>query len=186
MFRISSDPIDAFGLREELADESCGGFVAFEGWVRNHHEGRRVTGLEYEAYDALAVSEGEKIIAEARDKFGAAKVACVHRVGSLGLGEMAVWVGASAPHRDEAFAACRYVIDEVKLRVPVWKKEHYVEGDADWVNCARCAEAGHDHSGHGAVAGDTAPSSPPAVEAALGSASGEEDVAVSPPGVRHG
>jgi molybdopterin synthase catalytic subunit len=146
VFRISREPIDTATLRDALTDPAAGGFVAFEGWVRNHHEGHGVTGLEYEAYEALAVSEGEKIIAEAREKFGVASVACVHRVGALDIGEMAVWVGASAPHRDEAFAACRYVIDEVKLRVPIWKKEHHVEGEAVWVNCARCTEAGDGHS----------------------------------------
>jgi len=148
MFRITDQPIDTASLRDTLTHDGSGGYVSFEGWVRDHHEGRRVTGLEYEAYEALAVSEGAKIVAEAKEKFGAARVACVHRVGSLAIGDMAVWVGASAPHRDEAFAACRYVIDEVKLRVPVWKKEHYVEGESSWVNCARCAEAGHDHAAH--------------------------------------
>ena len=162
MFRITDQPIDTASLRDTLRDDGSGGYVSFEGWVRDHHEGRRVTGLEYEAYEVLAVSEGARIVAEAKEKFGAAQVACVHRVGSLAIGDMAVWVGASAPHRDEAFAACRYVIDEVKLRVPVWKKEHYVEGESTWVNCARCAEAGHDHSARSAaataepdVAGDT-------------------------------
>ena len=166
MFRIASEAIDGGMLKEALADDTCGGFVAFEGWVRDHHEGRRVTGLDYEAYEALAVSEGEKILAEAREKFGAAKVACVHRVGSLAIGDMAVWVGAAAPHRDEAFAACRYVIDEVKLRVPIWKKEHYVEGEAEWVNCARCAEAGHHHHDHSpaGTAVDDAASHGPAKE----------------------
>jgi adenylyltransferase/sulfurtransferase len=71
----------------------------------------------------------------------------VHRVGSLGVGELAVWVGVSAAHRGEAFAACRFIIDEVKHRVPIWKKEHYVDGDSGWVNCERCA-AGPHHSGH--------------------------------------
>jgi molybdopterin synthase catalytic subunit len=71
--------------------------------------------------------------------------ACVHRVGDLRVGELAVWVGVSAPHRDEAFRACRYIIDEVKHRVPIWKKEHYVNGDSGWVNCERCAApAAHD------------------------------------------
>ena len=64
----------------------------------------------------------------------------MHRIGDLALGEMAVWVGVSAPHRSEAFAACRYIIDEVKHRVPIWKKEHYVDGDSGWVNCERCAQ----------------------------------------------
>ena len=74
------------------------------------------------------------------------RAACVHRVGSLALGDVAVWVGVSAAHRDEAFRACRFIIDEVKHRVPIWKKEHYVNGDSGWVNCERCAAAGRAHA----------------------------------------
>jgi molybdopterin synthase catalytic subunit len=78
-------------------------------------------------------------VAEAIARFGVARAACVHRVGELAVGELAVWVGVSAPHRDEAFRACRYIIDEVKHRLPIWKKEHYLDGDSGWVNCERCA-----------------------------------------------
>ena len=67
---------------------------------------------------------------------------CVHRVGLLELGECAVWIGVASPHRDEAFKACRYIIDEIKVRLPIWKKEHYVNGDSGWVNCERCAAHG--------------------------------------------
>ena len=122
-----------------LADPACGGFAAFEGWVRDHNEGERVAHLEYEAFEALALREGERILAEARARFGVTRAACEHRLGDLAIGEVAVWVGVSAPHRDEAFRACRYIIDEVKQRVPIWKKEHYVNGDSGWVNCERCA-----------------------------------------------
>jgi molybdopterin synthase catalytic subunit len=97
--------------------------------------------LEYEAYETLAVKEGKRIVAEALARFGVRRVACVHRLGELAIGELAVWVAVSAAHRDEAFAACRYVIDEVKQRVPIWKKEHYPDGDSGWVNCERCAAA---------------------------------------------
>jgi sulfur-carrier protein adenylyltransferase/sulfurtransferase len=79
-------------------------------------------------------------------RFGVEHAACVHRVGDLQLGEMAVWVGVSARHRGEAFLACRYIIDEVKHRVPIWKKEHYRNGDSGWVNCERCAAVAHDHA----------------------------------------
>ena len=126
-------------LRAALADPACGGFACFEGWVRDHNEGARVQRLEYEAYEALAVREGERIVAEALARFGVTRAACVHRAGRLAIGEVAVWVGASSPHRDEAFLACRYIIDEVKHRLPIWKKEHYVGGDSGWVNCERCA-----------------------------------------------
>src|SRR5579859_8299487 len=138
-FRFSSTPIDVESLRKELADPMCGGYASFEGLVRNHNEGMNVRHLEYEAFEPLAIKEGERIVAEAIERFGIEHAACVHRIGDLAIGEMAVWVGAAARHRDEAFRACRYIIDEVKHRVPIWKKEHYVNGDSGWVNCERCA-----------------------------------------------
>jgi sulfur-carrier protein adenylyltransferase/sulfurtransferase len=145
-FRFSRIPMDAAALRAQLADAACGGYASFEGWVRNHNEGQQVQHLEYEAFEPLAVKEGERIIAEAIAKYGVEHAACVHRVGDLAIGEMAVWVGVSSRHRGEAFLACRYIIDEVKHRVPIWKKEHYVNGDSGWVNCERCAApAAHEH-----------------------------------------
>lgn len=146
LFSFSDQPIDPGPLRAALMDAAAGGYAAFEGWVRDHSAGHRVTRLEYEAFTALAVKEGERIVAEAIERFGVHKAACVHRVGSLDIGEMAVWVGVSSGHRAEAFAACRYIIDEVKHRVPIWKKEHYGDGDSGWVNCERCAEHAHDHA----------------------------------------
>lgn len=146
-FRLSAAAFDTSALRSELAHPAAGGFASFEGWVRNHNEGLAVTRLEYEAFEALAVKEGERIIEEARARFPIVAAACVHRIGALAIGDLAVWVGASAHHRDEAFAACRYIIDEVKHRVPIWKKEHYLGGDSGWVNCERCAETSpHDHA----------------------------------------
>jgi sulfur-carrier protein adenylyltransferase/sulfurtransferase len=147
-FRFSHAALDTAALQREMHDPACGGFVAFEGWVRNHNEGQEVTRLEYEAFVELAEKEGARIVEEARVKFGVARAACVHRVGALGLTDVAVWVGVSAAHRDEAFRACRFIIDEVKHRVPIWKKEHYVNGDSGWVNCERCAAVpahGHAH-----------------------------------------
>jgi molybdopterin synthase catalytic subunit len=146
-FRISTTPIDIAALRRELADPHCGGFASFEGWVRDHNEGHSVRQLEYEAFEPLALKEGERIIAEAIERFGVTRVLCVHRVGTLALGDVAVYVGVASAHRDEAFRACRYVIDEAKHRVPIWKKEHYASGDSGWVNCERCATPG-EHPGH--------------------------------------
>jgi molybdopterin synthase catalytic subunit len=122
-----------------LHDHACGGYVSFEGWVRNHNDGRAVQNLEYEAYESLGVKEGERIVREARDRFAVEHALCVHALGQLALGDTAVWVGVSSHHRDAAFAACRYIIDEVKHRVPIWKKEHYADGDSGWVNCEGCA-----------------------------------------------
>jgi molybdopterin synthase catalytic subunit len=142
-FRFSRVTIDGAALRAELGDPASGGFAAFEGWVRNHNEGRDVRRLEYEAFEELAVKEGQRIVRAAVDRFGVAHALCVHRVGALEIGELAVWVGVSSGHRGEAFDACRYIIDEVKHRLPIWKKEHYMTGNSGWVNCERCAEAPH-------------------------------------------
>jgi sulfur-carrier protein adenylyltransferase/sulfurtransferase len=138
-FSFTPAKIDAPALRAELSDPAAGGYASFEGWVRDHNEGLAVRHLEYEAFVPLAIKEGERIVAEAIERFGVEHAACVHRIGDLGIGDMAVWVGVSARHRAEAFLACRYIIDEVKHRVPIWKKEHYVNGDSGWVNCERCA-----------------------------------------------
>lgn len=148
-FRFSHETIDAAPLRAELIDAHCGGYAAFEGWVRDHNEGQQVMHLEYEAFEALGLREGTRIVQEACERYGVTKALCVHRLGDLALTEIAVWVAVSAAHRDEAFKACRYIIDEVKHRVPIWKKEHYVSGDSGWVNCERCAAHAHDHETQG-------------------------------------
>jgi molybdopterin synthase catalytic subunit len=139
-FRLSKAAFDTVALRRDLTHPGAGGFASFEGWVRNENDGHPVRRLEYEAFETLAVKEGDRILAEARQRFPILAAACVHRTGALAIGELAVWVGVSAAHRDEAFAACRYIIDQVKHRVPIWKKEYYVNGDSGWVNCERCAE----------------------------------------------
>ena len=138
-FSFSRAPIAITELQGRLKDPACGGYASFEGWVRDHNEGERVAHLEYEAFEPLAIKEGARIVAEALARFGVEHAACVHRLGDLAIGEMAVWVGVTARHRQEAFLACRYIIDEVKHRVPIWKKEHYQNGDSGWVNCERCA-----------------------------------------------
>ena len=150
-FRLSETALRPEELRQALQDPACGGYVAFEGWVRNANEGRTVLRLEYEAFAPLALREGARILARARERFGVKHACCAHRVGSLALGELAVWVGVSAVHRGEAFDACRYIIDEIKHRVPIWKKEHYQDGDSGWVNCEHCAAAPHDHEPLGAI-----------------------------------
>lgn len=142
-FRVSHAPLDPAAFRRALADPACGAYVQFEGWVRDHNEGRAVLRLEYEVYEPLALSEGERVLDEAMARFGVRHAAAVHRAGLMELSEAAVIVGVSAPHRGEAFDACRYIIDEIKVRLPIWKKEHYASGEAEWVNCRRCAEHAH-------------------------------------------
>ena len=140
-FTIVNDLIDPVAIRGALEDVRCGAAVFFEGRVRNHNEGRAVTRLEYEVYEPLAVGEGQRIIAEARERWSVLGALGVHRAGLLELGDVAVIVGVVSPHRDEAFQAARYIIDEAKSRLPIWKREHYEDGDAHWVNCRRCAAA---------------------------------------------
>ena len=131
-FKISKEPLS----QPSLSAPNAGGFVSFEGKVRNEHLGREVVALEYEAFDDMAVKEGEKLLDEAIQRFGLVDAVCVHRVGHLVVGESAVWIGVSAPHRKAAFQGCEFIIDELKKRVPIWKKEIYAEGDSGWIGIA--------------------------------------------------
>ncbi len=133
-FALIDSEIDVRALREALRDPRAGAFASFEGWVRDHNDGRAVRGLHYESYVELAAKEGQRIIEQARQRFDILDARCVHRIGELALGDMAVWVGVSAGHRGAAFDACRWIIDEVKARVPIWKHERYVEGDHAWLH----------------------------------------------------
>jgi molybdopterin synthase catalytic subunit len=135
-FEITKSRIEPAVLLPALEDTAAGASVTFEGRVRSQNEGRAVLALEYEAYEPLARKEGDKILEEARAKFSILGVACFHRVGRLELGDLAVWVAVTSAHRAEAFEASRYVIDQVKARVPIWKKEHYSDGSTGWINCA--------------------------------------------------
>ena len=133
-FALSDTPIDLEAGKAVLGHAAAGACVTFEGWVRDHNEGRGVLGLDYQAYAALAQSEGEAVLAEASARFALREARCVHRTGRLGIGELAVWVGVSADHRGAAFDACRWIIDEVKRRVPIWKNEHYADGSSGWLH----------------------------------------------------
>jgi molybdopterin synthase catalytic subunit len=133
-FRLGDTPLDVAALARELASASAGACVSFEGWVRDHNEGKAVQKLAYQSYAPLALAEGERILAEAASRFAIERAICVHRTGELAIGDLAVWVGVSAAHRDAAFAACRYVIDEIKRRVPIWKNEFYRDGASGWLH----------------------------------------------------
>lgn len=151
MFDLSAEALRPDALKRSLERRAAGACVTFEGWVRDHNEGRRVLRLEYEAYPELCRTEGGRIVAEAVRRHGLLAAHCVHRTGALEIGDAAVWVGAVSPHRAEAFAACRYIIDAIKCSVPIWKKEHYEDGDSGWVNCERCA--GTEHGAHDGACG---------------------------------
>lgn len=139
-FRIATEPLSPATLLSTLGNTQAGACVTFEGWVRNRNEGEAVQSLEYEAYAPLAEKEGARILAEACERFALLGATAVHRVGHLQLGEVAVWVGVIAEHRGAAFEACRYIIDEAKARLPIWKKEHYATGATSWINCATRGE----------------------------------------------
>ena len=143
-FRLADGPIDVAALQAGLRDPRAGACASFEGWVRDHNAGRAVLGLRYEAYAELAQREGEAVLAEAMERFALVRAACAHRTGELAIGDLAVWVGASAGHRGPAFDACRWIIDEVKARVPIWKHERYAGGDAGWLHPAADAGAARD------------------------------------------
>ncbi len=132
-FRLEDRPLDPQREGSLLADPRAGALVVFAGWVRGENEGRTVTSLEYQAYRPLAEKEGLRIVEEARRRFPVLSARCVHGVGHLTVGEAAVWVGVTAAHRGAAFAACRFIIDELKARVPIWKKERYASGESGWI-----------------------------------------------------
>ncbi len=133
MFTVSDKPIDTLALRDELQNGQAGALVSFEGWVRDHNDGQHVVALEYEAYGTLAEREGERLLQEAVEHFDVLAARCEHRTGKLKIGETAVWIGVISAHRKAAFQACEYIIAEIKKRVPIWKKEHYVDGPSEWV-----------------------------------------------------
>ncbi|WP_223788931.1 molybdenum cofactor biosynthesis protein MoaE [Marinicella meishanensis] len=138
MFTLSEQPIDAQALKAQVKNPRSGGFVNFEGWVRNHNktaqdETAAVTELHYEAHEKLAQQVGQQIIDQAMQQFDINAAVCCHRVGQLQIGDMAIWVGVSADHRQAAFAACEFILNQTKAQVPIWKKEHYKNGDSGWV-----------------------------------------------------
>ena len=119
-----------------VSSSKHGAVVTFSGVVRAAHAGRRVKGMTYDCFIPLAEKELERVLAEAEKKWPA-RVAAAHRIGRLRVGEISVFVAAASTHRPEAFAACRFTIDEIKRRLPVWKKEHYARGDGRWLpGCA--------------------------------------------------
>lgn len=131
--RLTSEPLSLGAAADFVADPGAGGLVVFAGTVRDHAEGRSVRGLTYEAYTERAGAQLTALAADVARRWpGARAVWAEHRVGDLGIGEPAVVVAVSAPHRDEAFAAARALIDDLKADVAIWKQEHWAEGGAHW------------------------------------------------------
>jgi molybdopterin converting factor subunit 1 len=130
---LSDRPLDTGAVVARVAGPGMGGIVVFVGAVRDHARGREIRHLEYEAYAGMAEREMDRIADEAAGRWPGARVAIAHRTGHLEIGDVAVVVAAAAPHRAEAFAACRYAIDTLKERVPIWKKEFATDGEY-WVD----------------------------------------------------
>jgi molybdopterin synthase catalytic subunit len=134
-------PLDAVALLAEVARVANGATVLFVGTVRDINEGRAVTGMEYAAYAGMAELELAAIAREAKDRFGTPNVVIEHRVGTLDLGEASVVIACSHAHRAQAFEAARFAIEELKRRVPIWKREHYADGTREWVDPTRAPSA---------------------------------------------
>ncbi len=155
---IREEPLSVDAVMAAVSRPGAGGVAVFVGAVRDENDGRAVTRLEYEAYETMALAEMRRITDEIIAGDPALRLAVVHRVGALGVGDLAVVCAASAPHRGEAFAACRRLIDEVKARVPIWKREWGPEGPY-WVGWhdARCFHAHHPHHEDGVSGGAKRP-----------------------------
>ena len=132
-FKLAEDPIDPQTLRKEMLSEAAGAYCSYEGWVRDSNEGKSVSELHYSSYPNLAPSVANAILTEAKEKFAIHDAAIVHRYGPLKIGDIAVWVGTTAHHRDATFLATRYIVDEVKSRLPIWKKEIYQDSSKAWI-----------------------------------------------------
>lgn len=130
---ITPDPIRPERILADLATAEDGALLLFLGVVRNHHQGRKVEGLVYEAYREMAEETLAVIAAEAGKRFGTDRVVVVHRVGVLRVGEVSTAIAVATPHREEGYGASRYIIEEIKKRLPVWKLEQYLDGDSGWV-----------------------------------------------------
>lgn len=133
MYELTDRPLDLAAVARAAVHETAGGLVTFVGYVRaTSDDGRAVSGLTYEAHPDLALAAMRLIGEEASTRFGPLRIAIAHRTGALGIGDPAVAIAVAAPHRAAAFDACEFAIDALKARVPIWKKEHYVDGDATW------------------------------------------------------
>ena len=132
MFQITEDPIDPAIASEFVRDPNCGANLIFFGTTRERTGDRQTELLEYQGYDPMAVKELERVAGEAKEKWPVKKIAIIHRVGLVGVGEISIVVAVSGPHRSETFAAGEWLMHEIKSRVPIWKKESWTDGRSEW------------------------------------------------------
>lgn len=135
--RVTQAPIDLQELMRHVRSDADGAVILFTGVVRNHHEGRPVDRLKYEAYEAMAVEKLTAICEQVRSRFAVGDVAVVHRLGQLEVGDVSVAIAVAAPHRDAAYRASREIIERIKREVPIWKREHYTDGAERWLEGRR-------------------------------------------------
>ncbi len=135
--RITENPIEPAAFLGIAPKVSCGATASFLGMVRDHDGGRVVKVLFYECYPSMAEKELGNVVREARDRWAVEEIRVIHRVGLLKIGDIAVAIAVSSAHRDEAFLACRYIIEEIKHRVPIWKKQIFEDGTVEWTTCTQ-------------------------------------------------
>ena len=138
--RLVTEPIEARDLIAGVTAEDCGAVSLFLGIVREENDGRTVTGIDYSAYEKMALKEMREIAGEAAERFVVSRLALVHRLGTLAVGDVSIAIVAAHPHRAPAIATTGYIIEEVKKRVPIWKRERYVDGTREWVDPTRSSE----------------------------------------------
>ena len=135
VIEVTREPIDLDALNRSAGHPACGAVLTFSGTVRDHHLGRKVVKLAYEAYEPMAQKEMEKVVSQAFSRWpDVKKVQAVHRFGEMPVGESSIYITVASPHRPEGFAALRFVIDRIKRDVPIWKKEFYQDGQTDWLH----------------------------------------------------
>lgn len=137
LLRICTEPIDLASVYQALSDPACGAQLVFTGTVRKENEGRSVKAVTYEIFEALALQVLAAIVHEARTKVDSPlRIVIVHRVGTLSVGEVSVAIGVASPHRSESYEVSRFLIEQIKTRVPIWKEEHYIDGGGSWLDGA--------------------------------------------------
>lgn len=149
VWNVAERPLNPAEALAFVTDAPMGAETLFVGTVRNHNQGKPVLGVSYDVFDALAKTSFRTICAEAQEQWGKQlRLYVVHGKGRLGIGGVSIVIAAGSPHRDEAFKACRYVIEQIKHRSPVWKLEHYTDSDSAWTQGCELCTSHHEHPGH--------------------------------------
>lgn len=147
MIKIVQSKILSEEYTSRLYDSSCGAVVTFEGRVRDHNDEKKVIKLSYDCYYPMAMKILEEIRKNTLTRWNLSKLLIVHRIGEISIGEISIWIGVASVHRQEAFESCRFVIDEIKVKAPIWKKEIYSDGDYTWIEGCKHESSLNGHAG---------------------------------------